>query len=160
MLREPEAALISAEADELFGGLDAEEHAFGAGGDELRVRQRRRQWLRQLFLPRGDQIGERHVARGFADVVDERDLLLPQIEEAPGVGIVAAAREAIGDDDRVREGLVLRLQLCLDGDDRGADARLVLRWRGRRGTTSQCGQEENQSFASYQLRPHRVSTAS
>src|SRR6185369_7893071 len=108
---------------------------------------------------------ERRDAIRLRDVVDERDLLFLQIEEPPGVDLIAAAREIVGDHQRVRVVAVRRLNAGADRHHGRADLRLARALRPPRLFLAADRQRDRddrecQSLASYQLLPHRASTAS
>src|SRR5581483_544702 len=123
------------------------------GCSRLRVR------VAMLFPQRGNRGG----AIAARDVVDERDLFLLQIEQAPRIDLVTAAREVVRDHERVDVTPVLRLNGGANRDDRRPHLRLArfLRSRSRSLTGDRDRDDgEYQSLASYQLLPHRTSTAS
>src|SRR5581483_12006910 len=85
------------------------------------------------------------------------------IEQAPRIDLVTAAREVVRDHERVDVTPVLRLNGGANRDDRRPHLRLArfLRSRSRSLTGDRDRDDgEYQSLASYQLLPHRTSTAS
>jgi len=146
---DPQLTLIAAQADQVLCGFNAEDRPFRSGCCECGSVG----WL------------ERNAVIRLLDIVDIRHAILFEIEEAPAIDFIAAARVAVRNHDRMQEDFLLRLKARLHRDHNRRHLRLdarddfflddLDRFAGRRED-----QAEDYSFASYQLFPQAASTAS